>query len=201
MPNVELSEVDASQSMMFSLRSRWPYAVGAVAGPVFGVAALVMLAAIVGEQAGLVPVAAVGLAVGGAGLAIAWGAVIGHGHGGAATVIGSLAVPLAIMLLYAQADRLDAAVQGTKLLVGAFALSAWGHAMARNLGGFRIAGAFAAALWTTVFLLISGLATNVPASVGMATIKLAFGATGVAGLSLAIAFPRLRRAGGGGAEA
>jgi hypothetical protein len=185
----------SSLSFFCLTRSRWPYLVGAFAGPVLAAGAVLLMLSLNGGPglAGAGGVGLIALALGGGLLGVAWCGVLRHGHGGAGPILGSFAVPLAIAYFFwSFRDWGQVRIAGM-LFVGALAACAWGLVLVRGLGGIRVLAALAAVLWSAAFLVIHP-SLALPATLAQALWTLALGALAVTGCSLVVGFPRLRAA-------
>jgi hypothetical protein len=170
----------------------WPYHLAAFGGGVFGVGALLMVFVLAGQgrsaAAGLLSLLL--MAGGSALLAVGWIGTLKHGHGGNGAILGSLAIPAAIVFLYA--NRNNWAMVETRATVlaaslGAFAL---GHVFARTATVTRIAAAIALAGVVIAFANNDGGAGDGTRAV-LAVIS--FGSLAVVGLSISLTVPGLRR--------
>ena len=175
-------------------RPRWPYLLGAVAGPVLGTGALVAILAVNGAFHGLVQLALFALALGGALLGVAWLGVLRHGHGGVGAIAGSFAVSLAVVYLHVHRAEWWQARQHGMIFAAAIAACACGHVLVRGLGVVRVLAAIAAVLWGLVFLVLRQRLV-LPRALEVALVTSALGAIALTGCALAVMFPTLRRAG------
>lgn len=187
---------DPSSSAAFTatfpaLHARWPYLLGAIAGPVYGASALVLLIAThtrgqAGE--GAARLALLAAVIGGALLGIAWLALLRRGHGGAAPIAGSLALPLALSCVWLGGSGPYLSTTAM-LIAGALAAFGWGHAVAPGLVVLRALAAGSALLWTLAFV---GIARDWPLPPSL--LSFAFLATALTGICLACSFLSLRYA-------
>jgi hypothetical protein len=158
----DLHDPSSSDSFSFPvLRSRWPYSLGALAGPVFGLSVLLFLAAALtrgnsGETASLIAV--FGAVLAGVLLGIAWLGALRNGHGGAGPIAGSFAFPLTVTYLCLRylclgrgSNDLNTAAA---LVAGAVAAFAWGHVAAPCGAVVRGLAAVSAMVWTFLFIAI-----------------------------------------------
>lgn len=151
---IELYDPTTSRSLLI-LRPRWPYRLGAIAGPLLGLCVLLALAApwLPGRSVETAAaVAQIGIVLAELLLGIAWIGVLRAGQGGAGPIAGSFAYPL--VLAYLSLDREHDPITILALLIGAFAAFAWGHAAAPlgALGrGFAVV---TATLWSVLFVAV-----------------------------------------------
>ena len=137
-------------------RPQWPYTLGAIAGPTFGLSLLLFLTAAYlpgdsGATIGLLSI--LGATLGAVLLGVAWLGVVRGGQGGLGPLAGSFAFPLAVA--YAYLERASHDIRTTAALIaGALAAFAWGHVAAPCDALLRGLAAVSALLWSLVFVAV-----------------------------------------------
>jgi hypothetical protein len=188
----DLHDPSASDSFSFLFfRPGWPYVLGAIAGPMFGISMLIFLAAAHthgngGEAAALLAI--LGSTLASLFLGIAWFGVLRGGQGGAGPLVGSCALPLAIGYLYLDRGSYDLNTAGA-LIVGALAAFGWGHVAAPGGAVLRGCAAGSAVLWSLLFVAVVRRWDMPTGLVGISFVALS-----LAALCLAFSFPRLQYA-------
>jgi hypothetical protein len=182
----------ASTSLLsLLLRPRWPYVLGAIAGPLLGICLLVLLATLHltwrgSGTAGFL--ATVGGVIASTLLGIAWFGVLRGGHSGVGPVAGSFAYPLATIYAVFHPEWRDMFANAA-LITGALAAFGWGHVAAPSRGIVRMLATTAAMLWSFLFL---GVLARWP--VPGVIVTTAFVALALLCIALAFSFPPLRLA-------
>jgi hypothetical protein len=145
-----------TRSWFLVVRPKWPYRLGIIGGPMFGLSLLLFLLARhlpgdASEKAMLLAV--LGGVLAGVMLGGAWAGVLRLGQGGVGPMAGSLAFPLAVVYAVAQRGSDDMRTIAS-VIVGSLAAFAWGHVAARVDAVLRVFAAASAILWTLVFIAV-----------------------------------------------
>ncbi len=133
---------------------QWPYTVGAIASPVFGLSLLLFLTAVYlpdASGATLGRYGVLGGALAGVLLGIAWLGVLRDGKGGVGPMAGSFAFPLAVAYVYFQRGSHDPMTSAV-LIIGSLAAFAWGNVAAPGNAVLRGLAAVSAMMWSFVFV-------------------------------------------------
>ncbi|MDQ3367997.1 MAG: hypothetical protein M3680_21435 [Myxococcota bacterium] len=172
----------------------WPYLVGAIAGGMFGFGALLLLSMVLSTS----PAPALGrsavvvLAVGSSTLAIAWLGMIKQGHDGVGALFGCLAMPAAILFMYATRHDVALLRVNALLLQLAIASFALGHLFVRGIGVTRLAAAIVVITMTvTIYAMTQGITLGSRLDATLSSTSLV--GLCLVGCSLAFMLPGLRR--------
>lgn len=153
----DLHDLSASTRAWFLVpRPRWPYNLGAIAGPLFGLGLLLFLTAAYVPEGSAATVGLLGFlaaTLGAVLLGLAWLGVMRNGHGGLGPLAGSFAFPLAVAHAYLERDTYDMRTT-MALIVGSLAAFAWGHVAAPCDALLRGLAAVSALLWSLVFVAV-----------------------------------------------
>jgi hypothetical protein len=176
-------------------RPKWPYAIGLLGGLAFGLAAwlLGVLALEESRSVGLGKLAVWGMAAGGAALGVAWIGIFQQKQCGFGVIGGSLAVPVAIVYLYANRNNWGLLGAHGMILMVALAGCALGYVFLR---GMRLTRAAAALALLGFIIEIVAHQKKLRLSDGNRSLVtiLSFGSLGLMGITTALEMLRLQTA-------